>query len=365
MPFYITKRIYVNNCLGNICFFLKILAEFHPEPGTIFLDTFNFLHKIYKNQDKRGISMKKRRITGIITGFAVLFCFVSCTKGKLEKKGIITFTVGQVTLTDTTGKNKPAQITDTITPGMTLTTDARSEATIQVTGLGLLRVLQNSRVEITSLFATAGGSLINVRSGALFSKITKMKKGGRYRVKTPTALASVRGTEFLTRYDVAKKQATVALRSGKVEVTATEKAEKAAPAKNVTPGQVILISAAQTDIRKQTKVENLELEKLSLQPFIEKVKEKKAETIKDEMDSIKKEEEELDKKIEKAGDLSRLAPLDRLRAMGRPLTRLHLRDGSKLIGSVDSQNARVIRLNNGARVLTIPKKDIIRREPAR
>ena len=31
-------------------------------------------------------------------------------------------------------------------------------------------------------------------------KIEKMKKGDRFRVKTPTSLASVRGTEFLTRY---------------------------------------------------------------------------------------------------------------------------------------------------------------------
>lgn len=156
----------------------------------------------------------------------------------------------------------------------------------------------------------------------------------------------------------------MSLKSGSVEVVSTTET-KAVPKKVISPGEVAIVKMSKTEIKKQTPGETLELEKLSLHPFIERAGKKNRDEINKEIDSIKGKEVELEKEINKSQDLSKLPPLDRLRAMGRTLTKLHLRDGSKLIGNVKSQNAKVIRLDNGIRVLTIPKSDIIRREPVR
>lgn len=60
--------------------------------------------------------------------------------------------------------------------------------------------------------------VIDLKQGALRSSLTQTYKeeGEYYRVLTPTALAGVRGTDFLTEYNPAKAESTVCTFTGKV-----------------------------------------------------------------------------------------------------------------------------------------------------
>ena len=68
-------------------------------------------------------------------------------------------------------------------------------------------------------------------------------------------------------------------------------------------------------------MENLVLEKYSLQPYIENVEKGDNSKINEKFREIEPKEIELQKKIEKT-EMMDLSPLDRLRKMGKPIVKL-------------------------------------------
>ncbi len=58
------------------------------------------------------------------------------------------------------------------------------------------RIEENSKIEIKSLFPTA----IKLASGGIYAKLRELPKDSTFEVETPTAIASVRGTEYRTEH---------------------------------------------------------------------------------------------------------------------------------------------------------------------
>lgn len=292
---------------------------------------------------------------GVCVVIAATAMLHSCGKTAKEAKAVATLVVGEVTVTHA-GKG-PAALNagDEIKAGAVVTTGKKSMATLQIDTVGIVRIAENSTLKMKTLYAAGRATELNLDSGTVFSKVMK-KSGMEYQVKTPTLVASVRGTQFVV---VARgKGDSVMVREGIVAV-ATPSEKKA---REVTEKKRAAVNEeGRIEIAAQNRLEELILEKYALQPYIDGIETKKPEEVAKAFKEIGKEEERIDKQIEEI----KLSPLDRLRKQGKPLVKLFLKDGSQIISSIEETTADGVKLNTGESVIIIPKTDIRRRVPTK
>jgi hypothetical protein len=136
-------------------------------------------------------------------------------------KGIINFIVGEVKLIDANGNSKKANIGDEITQGMKIEAVGKKSFVDIFIGDYIIKVLGDTKVDVQKLFQNVNEGnkevKFSVEKGSLFSKITtKLAKSDKYEVTTPTAVAAVRGTEFLVTEENGKSN--VACLTGLVSV---------------------------------------------------------------------------------------------------------------------------------------------------
>ena len=253
-------------------------------------------------------------------------------------------------------------IRDSVRDGDVLITGGKSNLVVQIEGVGTVRILEDSRISMTSLLKGGTETVTGLESGKIFSKILKIQ-GQSYEVKTPTCVVAVRGTEFLTSYE--EKDTEVRLLSGKVSIEPIGAKDGGTA---LDAGNIALADAdGKVSVRSMTDLQRLELEKYALAPYIENLKEKTSEEIKAIFDGIKGREDEIDEKIrielEKLrAEWLRLSPLDRLRRQGKPISMLHLRSGEKIGGSVVGRRGDKIVVDTGDGVIRIPANAIIKRD---
>ncbi|MBN1534297.1 MAG: FecR domain-containing protein [Spirochaetes bacterium] len=147
---------------------------------------------------------------------------VSCKKEsrtEVAREGAVNFVTGEVFII-TDGSKVKAKVGDAVKKGSSIETGAKSMVDVYF-GNNVIKVLEKSLVRIdklTTVLATnTERSEIYVEHGRLFSKVVrKLAKGETYRIKTPTTIAAVRGTEFLVAQE--EKKSTVACLDGQVAV---------------------------------------------------------------------------------------------------------------------------------------------------
>lgn len=151
----------------------------------------------------------KKVIVLIIASF--LIQSVSCKKEEgpkiVSNDGIVNFTAGDVKLVSD-GKEAAANVGDKITQGMTVKTAAKAIVDIYFSG-SVVRILEKSTVVMKELVKDMKDnkelSEFYVENGKMFSKVTrKLAQGEKFKVNTPTAVAGVRGTEFLVTEEKGK-----------------------------------------------------------------------------------------------------------------------------------------------------------------
>ncbi|MCU0679478.1 MAG: FecR family protein, partial [Planctomycetes bacterium] len=85
---------------------------------------------------------------------------------------------------------------DIINAGDSIRTGALSCADLLMGNLGIIRVQENSLVKIDTLVDPAtGDTKFAMNNGKIYSTLGKLSKGS-FQVKTPTSVASIRGTSF-------------------------------------------------------------------------------------------------------------------------------------------------------------------------
>ena len=138
---------------------------------------------------------------------------------RIERVGIINVISGKVHIVD--GVNKTAaKVGDIVKKGMKIETDSKSFADIYFDE-NAIKILENSRVDISGLELNTQDdsekSKFYVNKGKIFSRIIKkLTRNDSFTISTPTATASVRGTEFLVVEEDGK--GLVACLTGTVEV---------------------------------------------------------------------------------------------------------------------------------------------------
>ncbi len=119
-----------------------------------------------------------------------------------------------------------------------ITTKDKSAAELITSNGSIIKIFENTSIEVKSIFKTIGGSTeLVINSGKVNFIVKKLAKDSQFKVKTPTLIASVRGTVFsMNNAGGASKLSVI---SGKVAVS---------PAKNgvALPGEPKLIGANQT-----------------------------------------------------------------------------------------------------------------------
>lgn len=247
--------------------------------------------------------------------------YTSCSKfmpadetKQIEKppiQGIVLFAVGDITVKGENTVPHPLAIQDKVSQGDTIVTGEKSFTTIQFQDIGLLRIQENTIISMNALFADDRGE-IYLEQGQVLSKLNRLKKETEYRVKTPTAVASVRGTEYSASYINGKSL--VSVRTGKVAVStpqaagadAAEVAEEYSESTIIDEGKTAVITKSEStdtkdelkvEVRPITEVEDLTVKKISIVAMVPEPEKKTKEELSSMQENIIKEEIKIDKEL--------------------------------------------------------------------
>ncbi len=104
-----------------------------------------------------------------------------------------------------------------VLPGSTVRTKANSRIELQFDDRSLLRLDQNTEIQILSGAQERG---VMVTLGNIWAKVQSVFGASKFKVKTPTVVAGVRGT--ILRAEVTEEEAEIAVDEGEVEVEPAE-----------------------------------------------------------------------------------------------------------------------------------------------
>ncbi|TAL37896.1 MAG: hypothetical protein EPN93_05345 [Spirochaetes bacterium] len=233
-----------------------------------------------------------RRTQSMLPCFLALLLAISCSRNG-DSTPVVVLAVGDVQVKTPGEGPVPARVAQIIRKGDIITTGPQSHISIQIGDRGIVQVLPESTLEAVSLFES-GTCELYLTGGTVISKIDKLGKSGNYLVKTPTSVASVRGTVFSVSYGGAASS--IGVSRGSVEVTdiASGKAE-----------QVVIGKAADVlggiTLRDLARTESLVLSKAeaigyigNTQTITPEVLEEKGRSFLPALDTIDREIEELD-----------------------------------------------------------------------
>ena len=123
-----------------------------------------------------------------------------------------------------------------------VTTAAGAVAVIELPDGSRLKLRESSRFTVTLPGANANVTEVFLAFGSVFAKVTKRLAGHKFRMRTPSAVAAVRGTEFFTAYGRANGKSRdlwVCVNEGAVELETTKSKESLL----VPAGKGVLIKA--------------------------------------------------------------------------------------------------------------------------
>ncbi len=105
---------------------------------------------------------------------------------------------GTATVSNSTVSGKPIQEGDVLKTEDLITVGAGSyvDLAYDKDWNNVTRVEENSKVRLRSLYPTT----VELEEGGVFAKLKSLPKDSTFEVKTPTAIASVRGTEYRTTF---------------------------------------------------------------------------------------------------------------------------------------------------------------------
>ncbi len=140
--------------------------------------------------------MKKLSLLSI---FLTVF-FLNCkSKPDPSSESILVITSKSGTVSIRRGEAElPGTIGSLLIPGDKISTEPSSFVDLELPGGALLRIKPESEVSITSLLSVEGlNAEFQLNRGKIHSKIkNKLKPKESFRIKTPTMVAGVRGTDF-------------------------------------------------------------------------------------------------------------------------------------------------------------------------
>jgi hypothetical protein len=151
-----------------------------------------------------------------ISIIAVVMLSLSCTqKQTITDYAVVSFFIGDVFRT---GSSNTLAIGDVIKESDSITTGERSSCDVKI-GSSIIRIKEKSKMSFASLSSkdSSENTSLELQEGRLLCKPKKLLKSESFTVRTPTAVAAVRGTEFTIESDP-EKTTRIKVFDGKVAV---------------------------------------------------------------------------------------------------------------------------------------------------
>lgn len=136
-------------------------------------------------------------------------------------KGTVSALTGDVTIQSKAGGSL-AKKGSSFTSGDTVVTASNATAVLSLPDGSKLKMRGDSRLKVTLPSSKSAVTEALLSAGGVFAKVAKQLEGHGFKVRTPTAVAAVRGTEFFTAYGRARGKKTdlwVCVNEGAVAVT--------------------------------------------------------------------------------------------------------------------------------------------------
>jgi hypothetical protein len=159
-----------------------------------------------------------RTVISSVIIMIISIAFNGCSKNQ-EKQSLMSIQsfVGTVKKA-TQNSDQFVKIGDIIVEGDTITTGAKSTTDISVGQAGVIRINEKTTIKIDSLVKNESlNTRLDIQKGRAFFVFSKLNKDDSCIVKTPTAIAAVRGTSF--RVSAEGDSSRIDVVSGKVLVS--------------------------------------------------------------------------------------------------------------------------------------------------
>lgn len=176
----------------------------------------------------------------IITISLLLSLLISgCAREKRVEFGIVTLFYGDIKI-EKQGKVMEPKIKMVLRSGDKINVGNKSRIDMQLGSFGIIRINQNSKVEMERLLKETTDNLkLLLRKGQVLCKLKKLRKAQSFTVETPTAVVGVRGTIFMVDTSEDKKKTSVAVTEGRVEMASKKEPDKKVVVKGNQCGEVI------------------------------------------------------------------------------------------------------------------------------
>jgi len=122
---------------------------------------------------------------------------------------------------------RPGKSGAALAEGEAVTTDAGAFAVIELPDGSRLKLRESSRVAVTLPGPKTALTEAYLSFGSVFAKVTKRLAGQQFQVRTPNAVAAVRGTEFFTAFGRGKgasRDLWVCVNEGSVDLSTSKSA---------------------------------------------------------------------------------------------------------------------------------------------
>jgi hypothetical protein len=236
----------------------------------------------------------------LLMGIIMLTSLLSCGKSG-ETPARITFLIGDVKVNGT-----PAQPGEMLEANAQIITGEQSSCDLKV-GESLIRIKESSSLILAQVSAQGSpeNTLLSLESGKMLCKPKKLLKDESFIVKTPTAVAGVRGTQFsveadadkTTTFKVFEGEVKVAKRTAQLESNVALVIEKAKPLEHNQMVSITEVQAKEAEKKVDEALKKGGDEKAAVQAALEAVKEdlylKPREVTAFKLEQFKEEREEL------------------------------------------------------------------------
>lgn len=220
----------------------------------------------------------------------VISLLAGCGQKQATEDAVVIFTMGDVQLqrgSDVIG----VKVRDMLKDGDIVTTGANSCIVAQAGENLVFRIEADSRAELSAI-AEFGNNEYRLDRGLLLLKVIKLKKAEYCTIKTPTTVASVRGTVFSVEHN--EGFTNVAVSEGKVSVARASKTDETVI--EAGSAAVVADTVARRDINA---VEELKLRKIENMQLIENLNDAEDGALDNKVKEIRLQDEAIDKKMKK------------------------------------------------------------------
>lgn len=176
--------------------------------------------------DSPGFAYYTQRMSatlGVLASFAVLLAAGPASAKPTEPAARLAFVSGDVTV-ETKDGGRLGAAGEPLANGDAVATAEKAVAVVELADGTRLKLRESSRLALRLPGPRETVTEVLLSLGSAFAKVTKRLPGAEFRVRTPTAVAAVRGTEFFTAYgrdDGRARDLWVCVNEGAVEVNTT------------------------------------------------------------------------------------------------------------------------------------------------